>query len=505
MTPAIRISLGIVALTTSLLLATDWVLKIFPDPYAAALESRQNLSESLANQYSAFMSSDQLSELQQDMASKIETAPDILSMSFEKMNGRTLASTSEHAKLWIENGLEHSTPTQVLIPIFRGDVQWGVLKVKYDALPYSGFSGLLKTPLYKMIAVMAVAGFLAYLVYLSRMLRYLDPSSVVPGRVQAALDQLVEGVFILDRNHCIVLVNSAFAIKVGLSPDALIGVNPSNLPWIRTNKNNESTDMPWTLATCEGTRFTDVRLELQSPNLGIRVFTVNISPVLDDGGEQRGVIASFNDISELEYTNEGLKETLNNLEAAHEDVRTKNKELFRLATIDSLTECFNRRAFFEKLEAEFQLAMRDSLTLSVIMADIDNFKKINDDFGHGTGDIVIREMASTLMSLAGPNDCVGRYGGEEFCFLLVGAGEDVAIQLSDRARLDFESLFGLPDSDTKGRIVTASFGVSTFSFGAESVEELLNQADVALYASKNSGRNRVTSWIDTAGGLRRAS
>ncbi len=496
MTPAVRISIGIVAVTISLLFATDWLLEIFPDPYAPALKERQELSESLAIQYSTLVTADRLSDMQLAMESVVDQMPDVLSMSLEKTNGDSVAITTQHSNLWEtpENG--QSTPTNVLIPIYEGSAEWGVLQVKFANLPFDGFLGLLTTPLYKLVAVMAAVGFIVYLLYLTRTLRYLDPSAVVPSRVRAALDQLVEGVFILDHKRQIVLVNSSFAGQVGLSPDALLGVDPSGLPWLKNDGDQQSNDFPWELALEKGERVTDQKIRLQSPVHGTRLFTANVSPIIDGGGKQRGALASFNDVSELQRVNTGLKVTLNNLEKAHDEVRKKNEELFQLATIDTLTECLNRRAFFEKLELEFELAKRDDLKLSVVMADIDHFKSINDEFGHSTGDVVIKEMAKSLSESVGPNDCVGRYGGEEFCMLLVGSDETQAMAISNRARRDFESLFGNENSVTKGRVVTASFGLSEISYGAKNVTEILNQADLALYESKNNNRNCVTDWND---------
>jgi len=486
MTPAIRISIGIVAVTISLLFATDWVLGIFPDPYAPALKERQELSESLAIQYSSLVTADRLSDMRLAMESVVDQMPDVLSMNLERANGDSVAVTREHSNLWETPKNGQSSPTHVLIPIFEG-------------------LGLLSTPLYKLVAVMAAAGFFAYLLYLTRTLRYLDPSSVVPSRVKAALDQLVEGVFILDHKQQIVLVNSSFAGQVGLSPDALMGVDPSGLPWLKGDGNQQSQEFPWELALQNGERVTDQKLQLQSPEQGIRLFTTNVSPIIDGGGKQRGALASFNDVSELQRANSGLKDTLNNLEKAHNEVRKKNEELFQLATIDTLTECLNRRAFFEKLELEFELAKRDDLRLSVVMADIDHFKSINDDFGHSTGDVVIKEMARTLSESAGANDCVGRYGGEEFCMLLVGANDAQARAVSNRARLAFESLFGAENSVTKGRVVTASFGFAEISYGANNVTEILNQADLALYQSKSNNRNCVTDWKDIDANRSKAS
>lgn len=504
MTPAIRISLGIVAMTASMIFAADWVLGIFPDPNKPALKARQDLSESLGIQLSELIVDNRVDEIRLAMNEVVEQNPDLMSVSLNKADGEVVAATGNHKALWDESKAVRSTPQQVMVPMFQEQTQWAVLQLKFSPLPYSGFLGLLSTPLYKLVAVIVGFGFLVYLLYLSRTLRYLDPSAAIPSRVRAALDQLVEGVIILDHKQQIVLANSAFASQMGLAPEDLLGVDPTSLPWV-LNDTAGSTVLPWEAAIRLGSRITEERLELQSPNLGIRVLTVNVSPITDGGGKQRGVLASFNDTSELESTNKGLRDTLKNLEAAHAVVRNKNEELFRLATIDPLTECFNRRAFFEKLETEFELASREELRLSVIMADIDHFKHINDSFGHATGDIVIKEMARVLVESVGPNDFVGRYGGEEFCMVLVGADEDEAIERSNRARIEFERLYESDHSATRGRLVTASFGVSCINFGAKDVSDLLNQADQALYDSKRKSRNCVTSWTTIDNTMRKAS
>lgn len=504
MTPAVRISLGIVALTSCLLFAADWLLDIFPDPYAPALKSRQDLSESLAIQYSSLITTNRVSDMQAAMELVVEQIPEVLSMKMQNSADETLAVTDQHAALWSRGKTDRSTPTQVLIPLFSGQEQWGILQVKFEPLPNSGILGIFNTPLYKLVAILSGAGFFAYLLFLSRTLRYLDPGAVVPSRVRSALDQLVEGVFILDHEQRIVLCNSSFASQVAISPDALIGVDPSQLPWVSSTSEGEISDFPWTTAIRQGMRKTEQRLELQSPSNGLRVLTANVSPIVDGGGNQRGVMASFNDITELEKANDGLKDTLNFLESANEDINRKNVELLRLATTDPLTNCFNRRALFEKLEAEFDLACKEQLDLCVLMADIDKFKKINDEFGHAAGDVVIKNMAESLMQAAGTNDSVGRYGGEEFCMVLVGYKIEDAQVLSEKVRTAIKQLRHECDSNPDGIEISASFGLSSIHYGARNVTELLNQADQALYASKNAGRDRVSVWVDVDATLRKA-
>lgn len=505
MKPAVRLSLGIVALSTSLLLIADSILDVFPDQNTAVLEQRLNLAESLAVQYTELVTADRLPQVEPIMDALVSQRSDVLSMSLRTRDGQELAATTRHQSLWERTGDTRSTPTQVQIPILRNTERWGTLEVKFEDLPSVGLLGLMSNPLYRLIALMAALGFFAYLIYLSRTLRHLDPSTVIPERVRAALDQLVEGVFILDHDQHIVLVNVAFAKNFDCSPNALMGRDPASFNWKNFHKSNSLEELPWITAMRDGVRRTNVRLELDSPSRGLRVFSCNVSPISDDRNKTRGALATLDDISELEETNAGLQKALHELERMHAEVHDKNEELALLARTDSLTECLNRRAFFEKLSLEFKLAKRDNLQLSLVMADIDFFKNVNDKFGHAIGDAVIKDMANTLKSCLRANDAVGRYGGEEFCILLVGADAEAAEGVSERARLAFEKRSRASDSATGGRPVTASFGLSTLAYGAEDATALLNQADKALYWSKHMGRNRVTRWIDLGDDARAVS
>ncbi|MFK7885910.1 MAG: diguanylate cyclase [Gammaproteobacteria bacterium] len=497
MKPAIRISLGIVALSTSLLLLADTVFGIFPDPNAAAIEARLDLSESLGVQYTSMVASDRLPQLEPAMEALVNQRADVLSLSLVTSDGSPVATTSRHAQLWTPPVDQHSTPTQIQVPVLRASERWGTLQIRFDDLPNSGILGLLRTPLYKLAGIMAAGGFFAYLLYMSRTLRYLDPSSVVPDRVRAAMNQLVEGVFILDEKQRIVLVNNAFARNLNLSSDELMGANPRAFDWIDDAGDViEDAALPWAQSMVDGARREDVRLKLRTSKRGTRVFSCNVSPISDKNGQRRGILASLDDTSEVETANAELRRAFRELEKANAEVKKNNDKLYTLATVDALTGCLNRRAFLSKLETEFRLARRDELDLCVVMADIDHFKSINDKFGHATGDEVIKQMAGALSGSARANDCVGRLGGEEFCMLLVGADAKAAVQVANRAREAFARNTARSSSATNGRTVTASFGVSSKVFGASDAAQILDQSDQALYASKHGGRNRVTSWAD---------
>ncbi len=171
----------------------------------------------------------------------------------------------------------------------------------------------------------------------------------------------------------------------------------------------------------------------------------------------------------------------------------QNSHLYVLAIFDGLTRVFNHRYFTRRIREEFQRAKRYVEPLSLLMVDIDHFKKYNDTHGHLRGDRVLAEMAELIMaSLRRDVDIVARYGGEEFACILPETDAEAASEAADRIRRRVES-WGVERDGTAGAPpLTISVGVSTFS--AEwpaTAEELIEQADRALYAAKRGGRNRV--------------
>ena len=182
------------------------------------------------------------------------------------------------------------------------------------------------------------------------------------------------------------------------------------------------------------------------------------------------------------------------LEEAHAELETKQRELEYLATHDELTDLFNRRKTKEQWEEHKAEAIRYRKQLSFVLSDIDHFKAINDDQngGHEAGDYVLRELAKLLVaSVRAPIDKVGRWGGEEFVFILPETTEEGATQLAEKLRKQVE---GHP-FDYHGRIipVTMSFGVKGYEPG-EPMKRTVALADKCLYAAKNTGRNRVVRY-----------
>ncbi|HEY0321446.1 MAG TPA: sensor domain-containing diguanylate cyclase [Pyrinomonadaceae bacterium] len=156
------------------------------------------------------------------------------------------------------------------------------------------------------------------------------------------------------------------------------------------------------------------------------------------------------------------------------------------ALTDGLTGCFNRRFFEMQLERDMHLATRMRQPVSLILLDVDHFKKVNDTFGHEAGDVALRQLAESLREELRGVDTAARYGGEEFAVILPQAGVEGAVAVAERLRARIER------TEVPGvGFITASFGVATYPLHATSRDMLVGTADRALYNAKNSGRNRI--------------
>ncbi|WP_232901958.1 sensor domain-containing diguanylate cyclase [Marinobacter sp. G11] len=183
-----------------------------------------------------------------------------------------------------------------------------------------------------------------------------------------------------------------------------------------------------------------------------------------------------------------------------EELEQANDQLRSMSLTDGLTRVANRRRFDDKLDIEWNRAMRHDQELSLLMLDIDHFKKVNDSFGHLVGDDCLVSLAATLQGeILRASDLVARYGGEEFAVLLPATDGEGARQVAERMR---QAVAGKPVPSGQGGTpveLTISVGVATMrpAIGAGS-QELVRRADEALYAAKTNGRNRVEVWRDEA-------
>jgi diguanylate cyclase (GGDEF)-like protein/PAS domain S-box-containing protein len=176
---------------------------------------------------------------------------------------------------------------------------------------------------------------------------------------------------------------------------------------------------------------------------------------------------------------------------AEREVLSLQEKLRDQSTHDALTGLYNRRFLEDSFERELLFAGVSRLPVSVIMADLDHFKSVNDRFGHLAGDEVLRVFGALLKGFARPSDIVCRYGGEEFFMVLPGLSQEKAFERAEQLRLALAAAnVAYGSAEIK---VTASFGIATFPHNGRTGDELVCAADAALYGSKAGGRDRVTT------------
>lgn len=189
----------------------------------------------------------------------------------------------------------------------------------------------------------------------------------------------------------------------------------------------------------------------------------------------------------LEWT---VQERTKELEATTQELKKTNEKLAALSDTDSLSGIYNRRFLMKSLKREIKRAKENMECLSLIILDIDHFKRINDTYGHQNGDIVIKTVANVCQKSMRINDILARYGGEEFVVVLPNTSLSDSLSIAERLR-EFIHRISFPPP-MENLTVSASFGVASFPTDTvDGINSLIRQADKALYEAKRRGRNRV--------------
>jgi diguanylate cyclase (GGDEF)-like protein/PAS domain S-box-containing protein len=177
-----------------------------------------------------------------------------------------------------------------------------------------------------------------------------------------------------------------------------------------------------------------------------------------------------------------------------EDITEKKQmetELQRLATTDALTQSSNRRHFFDGANQEFELARQQGTPLSFLMLDIDDFKVINDTYGHQEGDNVLQRIADSGRAALRRGDLFGRIGGEEFAAVFPGCTPEMALQVAERLQREIQRLSFNHDGQAFG--ITVSQGLTSLTAEDECIDNLFTRADAAMYQAKRDGKNRIVT------------
>lgn len=227
-------------------------------------------------------------------------------------------------------------------------------------------------------------------------------------------------------------------------------------------------------------------------------FSEKVSDTVDSNVINLLVTELLSETRQREEATHNLQVTLDTMAQEMTQLREEVERLNDEASTDALTRVKNRRAFNIALEKSISTSKINSVELSLIILDIDHFKQFNDQFGHITGDKVLRFVATMLQKNVKGNDTVARFGGEEFAIILPETSYDNALSVAENIRTRIAGQM-LTDStaNTKLGCVNASFGVAAYRYG-ESPEEFIHRADESLYLAKNRGRNRVVGEQEVA-------
>ncbi|WP_417386421.1 diguanylate cyclase domain-containing protein [Gimesia sp.] len=479
-----RIVAGLVLLTLSTMLIAC-SLKMVPDQNRVHMQDRARYCESLAVSSSLFLTQGNIETLQSYLNAVVKNQSDISAAILRRKDGSIFIHAGKMFNL--SGKPEEDLFNKVRIELLEQNQPWGQLEIYFPA-EKQGLLSLWQMPMTRFILFVLACCSIGFYLFLRKNLQSLNPSKVIPGRVQEALDTLAGGLLILDTKEQIVLANKTIARVLKTAPEELQGRAMSQLPWVLPPEFETDDELPWRRALSEGTIHKGITLSLENNSTVADTFVVSCAPVLDDHDHLRGVLVSFEDVTELEKKKSELREMLHALHDSREEIQKKNDELQYLATRDPLTSCLNRRSFYEQLESLWEEAQQQQSTLGCVLLDIDHFKSINDNHGHSTGDLVLKGIGSTLMELVQEPGVLCRYGGEEFCILLPNHDIDETEQVAESYRQAVERL---EFEDLK---VTSSFGATAFSLGASSPQELLDEADKCLYVAKRGGRNQVARW-----------
>lgn len=282
---------------------------------------------------------------------------------------------------------------------------------------------------------------------------------IAPIAREKVFESMPEGVIVLNQNGMIVDYNKAIlhampmlnTFSIGRQLEAVLGEEKKLAELMRRGEECD-------YERVEGTR-----------NIH---YQVRFSPVLKRNGSDIGTIITFVNITERVEM---------------------QKKLHLLASYDGLTQIYNRTYFMEQAVNKLESLMQKEGCASLILFDIDHFKQINDTYGHEAGDIVLTNVAKLAKTSLGPQDMIGRYGGEEFIILLPEKDVKEAFEAADKIRAKISG--SVINVDDKIIHVTSSFGVSSIQCGQPNqkavIKLAMRKADNALYAAKNNGRNNV--------------
>ena len=265
-----------------------------PDQRSLLSSARTDLSETVALGASSLIVGGDVEGLESFLEGVTARNDDVMSFAVRLKTGELAVETGDHGKHWVNSGSDRSTESQIQVPIYCStNDKWGTIEIRFTP-PATGALGYAKMLSVGQMFFIGSSCFLIFSFILSLVLKHLDPSKAVPQRVRDALDNLAEGLLILDTNYNILLANSSFARVLGRKPEKLVGVKTSNLEIMTEDV------PPWETAVNEKRLVSDKRVSLRDVNGNELKYMVNCSPLLGHKGNYCGVMVTFDDVTQLE-------------------------------------------------------------------------------------------------------------------------------------------------------------------------------------------------------------
>ena len=311
-----RIAIGQASIIVSLVLIAA-LLGLLPNETKVERQGRLVLAETIATNASLYITRSDIQRMHATLEVTVKRNPELLSAGVRRRDDKLLADIAGHSQFWLPVKGGRSTDTEIVVPVWEGDQQWGQIELRFSPIEATGIWGFITNPVSIFILFLGTSSFFIFFWYLGKMLKQLDPSQAIPDRVRSALDTMAESLLVMDVKQNIVLANQAFSVLVGQPAEKLVGLNASSFPW-KNHENDTSVEKyPWKVAMDSGEAITNHIVRLELPNNIKKSFMVNCSPVLLPGGKVGGVLVSLDDVTELEEKDIELRRSKDEAEMAN--------------------------------------------------------------------------------------------------------------------------------------------------------------------------------------------
>ena len=292
-----RLTMGIVSILMTILLIAA-TIGLIPSAEHATRYGRAKVAETIALTSTQYVNRNDFRNLTNLMESYAARNGQLISIGLRDVHGRLLIDVNQHDKNWNQESQDKSSAHQIQVSINRGKRKFANVEMVFTKIGQSGFWGLINHPWVKLSIFMGSAGFLAITLYLFLMLRQLDPKKSVPNRVRDALDNLAEGLLLINHRGKIVLSNSAFLDIVEMPLEKLLGRSPDQFTWLDEH-NNPIKEYPWQSALSNGETIVNEIMRLRQGKQQSATFKVNCTPVGREQGKG-GVMICFENVTLLD-------------------------------------------------------------------------------------------------------------------------------------------------------------------------------------------------------------